>query len=347
MKYIVECSNYIHQRVIELIAEGRYTSMQDFALTAFQNQLVIEDTEVGIQDVAETSSGQTQEQLAVDYSNMQKKLTNKDWSLDLINTSKIQPVDLSGPIDKEDWIFGQINRVLPIKFAVRMLMLLLQEKGQWIPLDWFHQKASSKAREYGTLLAELDEKENRKRDEKLSVGFPTGSVSKSIDRYITQFLGYVKSTTGDPVGALPLLRFAEINKSDSGEYSIGITLPGLEFGRLQNACIDNIDMMTSMSDDETEFYIEHVSNYVPFEAEALFTLLSLINQGKRDPSQLDNSIKDLFPNWSDSQISTNRSGVIGRAWDVGLIEKIKDGLYVKYALSNKGVNALDTLSEKN
>ena len=41
---------------------------------------------------------------------------------------------------------------------------------------------------------------------------------------------------------------------------------------------------------------------------------------------------------TDAVISTQRAGLTARMFELGLLEKVKDGIYVKYAVSQTGKN---------
>jgi hypothetical protein len=335
VRYIIDCPKDIHEKVVDLIAKGRYSSMQDFAITAFQNQMVIENSDLGLQrDNKHTIQRDSQ------LSPQELGDGKIDYSVNQINPDIITHVEINKSKGSDHWLFGQINRVLPIKFGLRMLLIMLQEKGQWLPLEYFHEKAAKNARSFGDKLEEIDEHKQNKRSEKLSVGFPIGSISKSLDRYKSQFLGYVKPTSGIYVGALPILNFAEIIKNKDDKYSIGITKPGKSFGMLQNTFIDKLDGLESITEQEATFYIEHIIESVPSESSAVNIILDLINSGINSPKQIDEKIGAMFPEWTDNQVTTNRSGVLGRVWDMGLINKERDGLRVSYSLSKFGLRML-------
>lgn len=344
MRYIIDCPKDIHDKVIDLIAKGRYSSMQDFAMTAFQNQLMIEKSDLGLQINNKNTMEGEGHKLTLSSGEIGKVQSN--FSLSNIDVNSIHPVDLKVSKENDNWLFGQINRVFPIKFGLRMLLILLQDKGQWLPLEYFHDKAAENARSFGNLLEGIDDTRKNKRSEKLSVGFPTGTITKSLDRYKSQFLGYKKPTSGKNVGALPILKFVEIIKNNDDEYSIGVTEPGILFGLLQNTYLDKLDGIKTITEKEATFYIDHIINFVPSESDAVNIVLKLINNGINRPNQIDENISGMFPEWTENQVTTNRSGVLGRIWDLGLINKERDGLKVSYSLSRFGSEMLSKF-EKN
>lgn len=349
MKYIIDCPEGIHHEVLQLIADGQYASMQDFVLTALQNQLLIEESPVGVQvsledeAIVESQHDAGREGLAL----KRGWAENRSWQLQSIEVDAIAPLPMDDSHDvASKWLFGQVNRVLPVKFGLRILMSSLQTMGKSAPLGWFHEQAADKARQFGQLLEREDERLGRRRSQRLSVGFPIGKPSKSLQRYTSQFLGYRQPTSGHVVGALPTLGFAVISDERDGGYSIGITQAGLEFGLLRNPVLDDGEKLKSMSKQEALYYVRHVREYSPGEADALRTVLAVIDEGDDQAETMDAYVSDLFPEWSEAQVTTNRSGAVGRASDLGLVERRREGRRVRYSLTPLGIEALDELDEK-
>ena len=336
MKYIIDCPEGIHKKVLQLIVDGKYATMQDIVIAAIQNQLILEElTAVGSENTSQL----------LDAGLLSYVTDKTTWKLSTIDIDAVLPITSSKVAMTSDWLFGQVNRVLPIKFGIRILIAMLQNTGETIPLDWFHEKASAEARKFGRFLEKKDEEHSRDRTERLSVGFPTGDLSKSLQRYISHFLGYQQPTTGRLVGALPTLNFVAILNATDGGSVIGVTNEGMQFGLLPNPVIDDDIEDISMSHDEASFYVYHVKEHAPSESHALRTILSLVYKGNDRLKLMDFRMKDLFPNWSDTQRATNRSGTIGRAVDLGLVVKQKKGLEVQYRLSELGSDMLSFLSK--
>jgi hypothetical protein len=264
--------------------------------------------------------------------------------LELIDSDRINTVPINLPDIKTEWIFGQINRILPVKYGLRILMNLLQDKGKWVSQDFFHDKASHEARKFGNYLKHQDDLKNRSRSDRYSVGFPIGEVTKSSDRYRTQFLGYIQPSSGLTIGALPNLLFTEISFRDDQHY-VGITEAGKEFGILPNPVIDSSsDEGGTFSIQESKFYINHVNRHVKREADALKTMLDLIESGCDETSCIDREISQKFPQWSKPQVATNRSGVIGRMRDLNLLRRGYTGQTIQYSLTALGRKALEVLA---
>ena len=326
MKYIIDVPDGIHKKITKLIADGEYATMQDFALIAIQNQFLIEDTST-------VGNSYKEKYGIVDSITLNPKETR--WSSpDKINKLKIRT--LTSSIKSYDWLFGQVNRVLPIKFGLRILISYLEEYGSELDLDWFLEKAADQAREFGIILKKREDEKNLLRYEKISIGFPIGNEEKSLNRYKSHFLGYKQLKTDHSVGALPELGFAVISQGNNGENKISITDGGLQFGLLENPVIDGNYLEKSISNEESSFYLQHILKHAPGEVKALGMIISMIYENLNQPNKMNDEIAKRYPKWSKAKCVTNRSGAIGRAVDLGLVQRNRKGNEVTYQLSYIG-----------
>jgi len=336
MRYIIDIPDGLHQKIARLVAGGKYSTIQDFAFAALQNQLLLEKS---YQDANSS-------QVLYLYDPQVKFKVDKEvlHQLELIEESRINSVPYKMDGDETGWIFGQINRILPVKYGLRVLMNLLQEEGEWVPLDFFHDKASHEARKFGNYLKNQDDLKNRSRSERFSVGFPIGEFSKSSDRYKTQFLGYVQPSSGLTIGALPNLLFSVISFREGQDF-VGITEAGKEFGILPNPALDSSsDEGGTFSKEETQYFINHINRHVKREADAQKTMLKLIDSGCDETGCIDRELSRKFPQWSKPQVATNRSGVIGRMRELNLSRREYKGSAIQYPLTALGRKALVVLT---
>ncbi|MBN1639106.1 MAG: hypothetical protein JW866_09070 [Ignavibacteriales bacterium] len=336
MKYIIDVPDGIHKKITKMIADGDYATMQDFALTALQNQFLIEDSS--------KESDQHMEKHGIVYS-LKVNTKEKRWELPE-NKTEINFKTLINSTKSNDWLFGQVNRILPIKFGLRNLISYQEECGGEIDLDWFLEKAADQARKFGKILEDQDNNNNVRRDERVSVGFPLGKEEKSLSRYKSHFLGYMQSTTGQSVGALPELGFAVINQDNNNETKIGITDGGLKFGLLKNPVLDGFYNKVTITKEESLFYIQHILKQAPGEVKALGIIVGMISNNINRPKQMNIEILKLFPKWTTALCVTNRSGAIGRATDLGLVNRNRDGIEVFYELSDLGNEVVEIFTKE-
>jgi hypothetical protein len=249
--------------------------------------------------------------------------------------SAIQPVSQAGDFSYPGrWMFGQMNRFLPVKVTCRALANLLKESPAGLEFEAAQDLILEAAVKFTTFLNACDERSGAKGDEKFSLGFPAKEKGneKSKLRFATQFIGTIDSQ-GQMFGMPKNLGFVDPQKNGP-KFHVTLTEPGLEFALLPNPLIDREETESGKySQEETQFLLEHILSHVPEEAVAYKLLLSAIREGFNTPDRVDQfllSRKGSQPEMSPAYLSTQRSGVISRMVDIGLIYRKKDGTRVSY-----------------
>lgn len=328
MKIISDLPNYILNKIRKLVEDGKYQSISNFLVVAAENQLTIESDD--LPDIHDFTFG-----------NPQEKTHKQDFSYN----HPQRDIKTLAPFIKEesenswdDWLWGQINRILPIKFATRVLAIETDRLGQFPKKDEFDVSASEMARNFGIFLEEQDEKLNKARDEKISTGFPISSKKESsLGRYKSHFIGYQRAD-GSLTGALFDLGLANLKEDLKGDLVIGLTDSGLAFSKIDNPVLDLNNFNISLGNDEHQFYISHILKKVPGEVSLFKLLLELVNKGSNKREQLNEKLKKLVTasEWSDGMVSTQRAGAISRMYEIGLITKDRIGLEVRYLSTDFG-----------
>jgi hypothetical protein len=85
-------------------------------------------------------------------------------------------------------LWGQVNRLFPLKFACRWLAVENVGKNSWDRYDSISERLSADAATFGSVLENLDATAKRKRDELLSTGLPRRGNMASQDRFLSQFV---------------------------------------------------------------------------------------------------------------------------------------------------------------
>jgi len=328
MKIISDLPNYILNEIRKLVEEGKYQSISNFLLVAAENQLTLEsgDSTDLLRLSIEDTPGNSYKQ-------------ERDLSHPSSNIPSLKPFDKIICEDIwENWLWGQINRLLPIKFAVRFLAIETVKLDQFPNKEDFNLTASKAARYFGNYLKVQDEKLEKARDEKLSTGFPiSAKKEKSLDRYWSHFIGYQRGD-GSLTGALFDLGFANVTEDPNCKIEIGLTESGIAFSKIENPVIDKDDFNRSLGDEEREFYINHIMKNVPGEVSLFALLLEIINRGVLRREPMNNELRKIVTSseWSDGLVSTQRSGAISRMYEVGLITKKRIGLKVQYLSTDMG-----------
>jgi hypothetical protein len=249
-------------------------------------------------------------------------------------------------IGPKHWLFGQYNKLLPVKVTLRGLLNLIASHSPGVPVVEATRTISTQAWVLGDYFDNLDEKNGASRENALATAFPTtsGSGSPGQSRFANQF---VLSVNGDGVATgLPIaLKFAAY--VDEKTPRIILSREGAEFALLENPLLDQGSTQpTKFSPAEVSFLIDHILKFVPEERSAFKIILSAISDGARTPKALDTF---LSGNYADSTmtaafLSLQRSGVMSRLIDLQLARRLREGTHVTYDLSESGADVLKQIS---
>ena len=350
MKYVIDISQRQAKEMELLIEKGKYQNFAQFIVTAIENQIYIEKLE----PQQETISDKDNFVLRRNFHG-RNGYPEVETHVKLPSPDKFPPTvpmpkfcDLSYSLlqadEKKCWLWGQVNKIFPIKLGIRILLVLLDSE-QWMALDKFASKAADIALFYGEMIRTYEKKENKKRLEKIYAGLPTAKKEefKSKMRYRSHFLAYMRKD-GKLDGALSFLRFINLKRDEKRNILIGITKEGLQFSRLKNPIIDVGDIEKSLDTKEIDFYLKHISMNVKGEENAIIWLLSKLDMGIDKREDINKEFKkEMGEIWnnSDAVINTQRAGLMSRMFELGLIEKEKKGVNVTYIISNNGKKFLD------
>ena len=351
VKLVIDISDPFIGRIKKMVDEEGYEDAQEFVMTSVENQLELEESDLEeFKTLDEAVAGF--EAGASDSGEEQKpKSSTNKVGTDGLSQREYDTVPTAPPPDNERLSFGplwgQYNKIFPAKLVVRRLANVIKEQNtdrtstpqdviQRINLEQFSEETGQLARNYGLQIKECDEKQSRVRGEKLSAGLPTGEdAEKSIGRFQTHFVGRLKQD-GSLAGAAPSLLFVDITDEDASR--IGITEAGLAFAELYNPLLDmGPDADEPLSTDERDFYMDHVRKGLPAEHRAMVTAANAIADGRNRPDELTDRVAQLQESWSESKVSTMRSGIVSRMHELGLIERERVGQRgIAYMLTDIG-----------
>jgi Arc/MetJ-type ribon-helix-helix transcriptional regulator len=330
MRIIVDLPEYLILQVRELVREGRYGDISSFLATSIENQLMLDKTDIesGTVLVQEPQSWRTSRRPSIP-SDM--GYARADYS----RAQAIQVHDWRGR-GEGDWLWGQVNKMLPIKFAVRLLANEITKSEHMPVLEEFADRAAATARVFGLSLKAVDEREGHRPGAKLSTGFPVSDkIDRAQQRFKSQFVGQLAGN-GRKSGALPELNLGNIIERN-GHAVIGLTRWGLEFAALPNPLLDEGQYQLSLSDQEIDFYLDHIRRRVPWEASAFALILSIVTDGIGDREQVNRAIRDrLAANWSRAETNTQRAGAMSRMFDLRLLSSARRGRRVEYRATERG-----------
>jgi len=334
MRAIIELPEYLAREARKLIDEGRYSDLSSFIVASVENQLILEksDIEAGtllVEGVREWE-GKKHPSGTTEISN-----ARRDYS-------GVQPLGYPKWEGRggEDWLWGQINKILPIKFVARLLANELSSGGEPPLLDEFAKSTAAAARTFGLALKRVDEREGHAWGEKLSTAFPVSDkVERALGRFGSQFVGYVRGD-GEISGALAELKLGNVIRRDS-DARIGLTQAGLKFAQLANPVLDERDYSRPLSEEEVDFYLDHTTRRVPWEAAAFKVILRIIGDGITGREEVNREIrKRLAVKWSPAHVNTERAGTMARMFQLGLLDRERDGIKVEYRATERGMRWL-------
>lgn len=347
MRYFVDVTQRQADEVNKLIKIGKYQSIVQFISTAIENQIYLENfvelpQQAGFDKKDYEISGNLDTDITTEVKRIMLSEIKSQPRTVPMPTFSVLSASLSKVAEDKSWLWGQTNRILPIKIGLRVLYSLIDSE-QRIDLEKFRNKAAHIAAWFGSEIRNYENKLNKIRDERISAGLPKEEEFKSILRYKSHFLAYMRKD-GKLDGAMPFLKFVNLIKDEKGKILIGLTEAGLNFAKLDNPVIERYDFEKSFDQKEIDFYLEHVSINVQGESCAIKWLLTkLVNGIVKREAIIDELKKDFGQIWqldSDKVLNTQRAGLIARMFELGLINKEKDGIEVKYIISPLGESYL-------
>jgi len=366
---VIEVPDSLVAEVRDAVDKGRYKDAEDFMKTAIENQLERDEGEgqnlmtldeaIDALNHSADRGEVTDEQAPGSIGDGGSQTPQVGGAAETTSSSEKSLTDRRsstnvGPVDPPDTrrldegpLWGQYNRIFPVKLVVRVLTNELQASDeaapdrQWIGLPAFEKTVAEVARSIGQQIATYDERRGRTRGAALAVGLPTGDdPDKSRNRFQTHFVGRVEHG-GDLTGAPPHLLFVDIQPDDPDR--IGLTEAGRDFAAMSNPLLDEgFDADTALSAQESEFYLEHVRHTRPAEYEAMEKIAQAIREGDDRPDSLTERVAYLNPGWSSSQAKTIRSGLTSRMYELGLVDRRQVGQRgIGYELTSDGDALLD------
>jgi hypothetical protein len=249
----------------------------------------------------------------------------------------------------KEWLFGQLNRLLPAKATCRALLNLQRENPKGVLVSDASSKIAFAACRLGDFLRELDRRFNLAREVSLAAAFPSTEYhgAESRVRFGSQFVGTLRQgqLTGLPAGMKLLGHDA------AKDPRLLLTQAGAQFALLANPILDAGETAgrEKLSEAEIRFLLEHIKKQVPAEVSAYVAVIDGIRAKANTPDKLDEYLCQRFQlklvdkadakkpdEISKTFLSTQRTGAISRMADLNLVRREKQGLNVTYAVSHPG-----------
>ncbi len=327
MKYIVNISPEEEELILGLIEKKSVLSIDHFIEVAVRNQLLLEADNTKIFPIYKKKQ-KKKVKIRTLKDSYQIKFSLNDYTKR--ENLSIKPISSEKPNNNiNSLLWGQIYRIFPIKFNLRVLANLLNNEVR-AKLEEYQEINFDLAFQLGRKLREIDIVMSRKRGNKLATGFPTdfyGKLGKSRGRYLTHYIGNFKKNL-ESEGCLSQLGLVKLKRTEDDEIYIQITELGLNFALSVNPIIDLQQYENSLTDEEIVNYIDSVRANLPYELQQMNYYLSTIEEGVNERNPLNEKMKDFYSSlpdemvkWESAQVvNTMRTGLSGRLVELGMIE---------------------------
>jgi hypothetical protein len=320
----------LYRNVQGLVAAGEYTSLEEFLERAIRTQLTLE---VGESERTLVSAPGSKHQAP-------PPLAGSDAAKRILATFSLPAEKMSLPpampsVDSPDApIFGQVNRIVPIKIACRRIAVVALGSSSWPSIVELLRELVESAALVGSVLHEGDVAAGRKR-EQLAIGLPRQDNDDSKERFLSQVVArVVRGGTVHP-GAIAAFGLAAFS-----DGMVGLTSTGVQFARMHNPVLD-VDPRSAggtLSIEEQQFFIEHVAKKLPSELQDCRLVVDAIVDGCVTPETLHARLAPKLSErrWTPAMVRTHLSGLVSRMVDLAIVERAWEGRNVSYSV---GINA--------
>lgn len=203
------------------------------------------------------------------------------------------------------------NRLSPLKASVRALANLAAQEGQWPRLRDFQAKAGHAAREWGARLQAEDRAAGHRARRKRSVAWPVGAnPATALERYAFAFT--LAADNGTPAGPLASLGLATLV-----EGRAALTTAGWELAAAYSPVLDGGE--GTLSADEINILRERLLRSGP-EQEAIAEFVRAARRAAGAQPRIDELLSTWHSEWSVDQAAAQRSAMIGRLGELGILE---------------------------
>lgn len=334
--------------LMDLVEKGRFLTPEQFLTLAVYNQLALERStgESPTKAIAKTrSQGAVQKSkarggAAVLAVPLKDQLSDNP---DLLQAALARFARPSGhyaslacaPMPEKigiDRIWGQVNRLFPLKMACRWIYSRATQGSAWPKLKTVLDQLPRDAAAFGSFLESVDASAKRSREGAFSAGLPRAGNLASCDRFASQFIARVTRTSHVYPGAAFQLGLALLVDDE-----VHLTDKGRELALLQNPLLDSSAEIgeRTLSVDECHMLITHVVESLPAERADQLCVLTAIRDGHRTPVALLSYVRGNFPpEWTDLAFRTHVYGILARLSELSQIDRIWHGRSVQYRLAD-------------
>ncbi|HLH01349.1 MAG TPA: hypothetical protein VKX25_01150 [Bryobacteraceae bacterium] len=348
----------VFTELMNLVDQGRYATPEQFVKVAVFNQLTVERAAV------ETAEGPLSGGVAAAIQKRKPKAGPAAVLPSQWKDSVFDDLDIKATLDRlalppngdcrefphvpegigMQPIWGQVNRMFPLKLACRWILLRSCEGPAWPKLNLALDQIPREAGVVGRFLESLDVAAGRTREEALSAGLPKAGKLSSSDRFAGQYLARVSRADRIHPGVVFQLGLACLAGDE-----VQLTCRGKELAMLENPVLDQefTSAKQTLSVEERSFLVAHIIDSVPAERNDQLCVLRAIRDGHLTPAGLLSYIRASFPReWSDLEFRTHVYGILARLTELGQIRRARAGRNVHYRLTDRALEMVERLGKE-
>lgn len=323
-----------YERIRDLLAEGKYDSVDQFLRAAADNQLSIEGA--SHEDFGEPNQSEQERRPILSKGSLSSdgltdnQVSQFQWNY---NPDSDPPTRSPFPLDRSEiLLFSQYYRFVPLKFAMVELGEFTAERGSPVNLDEFREHIQHAVKPLRDALVSWETKANVKKHERYSTGFPkrdSKNPKRSMVRYLNHYVGKFQHQAGEPAGLGHQLGFVSIRSDDDGG-TIALTPAGRRFLAMDNPLLaDGPDRGRSpLSDQEREYLVTHIRRTLSWEYDFIEFVYDTIDQHEGTYTEHMDRFRMFLkqaPNFtqdpSDNRVRSHTAGTISRMVDLGLLKR--------------------------
>ena len=345
----------VFREVMDMVEQGHYSTPEQFMTVAAYNQLALERVQPDAKDAK--SSRKPRLSVSRRKSNVPTNaVLTPHWKEPVSDGSDV----LQGVLDRlarstaegvrfessaapnevgTERIWGQVNRLFPLKLACRWIYSRMRESSAWPKLNLVLDQLPRDTAVFGSFVETLDARAGRARESALSAGLPRAGNLASCDRFASQFLARVTRANRVHPGAAFQIGLACLVGDD-----VQLTSKGCELALLENPLLDSSagSAEQTLSTDERRLLVDHIMESVPAERGDQLCVLTAIRDGHVTPVGLLSYIHRNFPeDWSDLAFRTHVYGILARLAELGQIQRVWTGRSVNYRLTDSASVLVD------
>ncbi|MFC9693307.1 ribbon-helix-helix domain-containing protein [Kribbella sp. NPDC056951] len=231
-------------------------------------------------------------------------------------------------------LFGLHNRDFPSLWALSRLADLTATVP--MPVQAYLTEVSEEAWKFGELLLEIERRFGGKR----TALFPTNRAKKKAAEMGFQTFavgGYRYDDRGKVVTSGPLFewRVAALIPGGAEGPLIGVTPDGLSL----LAAIAGLTIAEPHQAHESAAFLDHLALHAPADWAGFVAVLRAVGRDGASRQGVLDSLSRGWPEWTESELSTNAAGYIARAREWGLVEPKQ--VKAKYHLTPLGLDQLN------